>query len=425
MRIGLFSDTYPPFINGVSTSVQMLKRSLESLGHEVYVITINNEGKKYGYEENNTVIKIPGFKTGIYDYRLTSPYPRKAKKIIDDLNLDIYHSHTEFSMGIFARVLSKKNGVPLVHTYHTLYEDYMHYVTKGYFTRASKKIAKYFSVFFCDDMADELIVPTKKISVLFKKKYKVDKDIYVIPTGIEIERFYKENINIKKVKELKEKYKIKNDDFCILFVGRLAKEKNIDLLLEAQKEIKNKNIKLIIVGDGPDVLEYQSKAVELKIDDNVIFTGKVPWDEIPSYYHLGDLFATASTSETQGLTVIEAMAASVPPICIYDESFTNMVTDGVDGRFFKNEEEYIKIIEDLYNDRKELLKLQKGARRTSSVFSSKYYGESVIEVYEEAIRNHKYNEYRIINSFKKKIVGRKRQNVNSWKSKGISKKGKN
>ena len=404
MRIGLFTDTYPPFINGVSTSVFMLKKSLEAQGHQVFVVTLNNESFHYKFDENKTVIRIPGLPIGIYDYRVTSVYPIRAMNIIRKWKLDVIHSHTEFSVGTFARFVSRQYNIPLVHTYHTLYEDYVYYITKGYFDKPSKKIVEYLTQFYCDKTANELIVPTKKIYDLIKEKYNVDKNIYIIPTGIEVERFYKENVNQKKVDEIGKKLGLTKKDFCIIFVGRMAKEKNVDLLLSAQQKIneKDKNVKLIMVGDGPDLEEYKETCKKLGIEKNVLFVGKVPWEDVPKYYRLADIFATASTSETQGLTVIEAMAASVAPICINDESFKNTVVDGYNGEIFKDEEEYIYIVNDLKNDRKKLELLQKQARLNAEIHSSKYYGERVSSVYKHAIDNKKYDNYGVIG----KLVGR-------------------
>ena len=427
MRIGLFTDTYPPFINGVSTSVFMLKKALERQGHQVFVVTMNNETFHYGFDEDNTVVRIPGLPIGIYDYRVSTVYPIRAVNIIRKWKLDVIHSHTEFSVGTFARFISRQFNIPLVHTYHTLYEDYVYYITKGYFDKPSKKVVEYLTNFYCDKTANELIVPTKKIYDLFKEKYNVDKNIYIIPTGIEIDRFYQENVDKKSVEEIRKKLNIDKKSFNILFVGRIAKEKNIDLLLEAQKDLLNieKNINLIIVGDGPDMEEYKETSKKLGIDKNVIFVGKVPWEDVPKYYLLADIFATASTSETQGLTVIEAMAASIAPVCIDDESFKNTVVDGYNGEIFKDKEEYVKIVLDLKNDSKKLAMLQKQARLNAEIHSSKYYGERVLSVYEHAIENKKYDNFGVIGKIVGKIKNRekaKKNEVSSRKSKNISKK---
>ena len=408
MRIGIFTDTYPPYINGVSTSVYMLKKALERKGHQVFVVTINNDSLRYKFDENNTVIRIPGLPIGIYDYRVTNIYPIRAMNIIRKWKLDVIHSHTEFSVGTFARIISRQFNIPLVHTYHTMYEDYTHYITKGYFDKSSKKIVEYLTLFYCDKTTNELIVPTKKTYDLFKQKYGVDRNIYIIPTGIEIERFYTENVDNNKVEEIRKKLSLKEDSFNIVFVGRLAKEKNVDLLLNAQKNIveKSKNINLIIIGDGPDMDEYKKTVSKLKIDNNVIFVGKVPWETVPLYYRLADIFATASRTETQGLTVIEAMAASVAPICIDDESFRNTVIDGLNGKIFNDQEEYEKIVVELYKDRKLLNQLQKQARLNAEIHSSKYYGESVLDVYKHAIEHKQNDNYgvigKIVDKFKNK-----------------------
>ena len=430
MRIGLFTDTYPPFINGVSTSVFMLKKALERQGHQVFVVTMNNETFHYGFDEDKTVVRIPGLPIGIYDYRVSTVYPIRAVNIIRKWKLDVIHSHTEFSVGTFARFISRQFNIPLVHTYHTLYEDYVYYITKGYFDKPSKKVVEYLTNFYCDKTANELIVPTKKIYDLFKEKYNVDKNIYIIPTGIEIDRFYQENVDKKSVEDIRKKLNIDKKSFNILFVGRIAKEKNIDLLLEGQKDIiaKEKNINLIIVGDGPDMEEYKETSKKLGIDKNVIFVGKVPWEDVPKYYRLADIFATASTSETQGLTVIEAMAASIAPICIDDESFKNTVVDGYNGEIFKDKEEYVKIVLDLKNDDKKLAMLQKQARLNAEIHSSKYYGERVLSVYKHAIENKKYDNFGVIGKLVGKIKNRekgkkdKKDENSSRKSKNISKK---
>ena len=156
----------------------------------------------------------------------------------------------------------------------------------------------------------------------------ITKNINVIPSGIDIERFFEENVQKDKVKKLKEKYGITDKDFTIIFVGRIAPEKNIEFLLNAQQKLIEKNItniKLLIVGDGPEKDNYINISRKLNIFDKVIFTGKIPQEEIQYYYQCADAFVTASNTETQGLTVVEAMAAGVVPICINDMAFIDMV----------------------------------------------------------------------------------------------------
>ena len=389
MRIGIFTDTYPPFINGVSTSILMLQRALEKKGHEVFIVTVNPDDMTYKFENDKKIVRIPGIPIGIYDYRLTGIYPLRAINIIKKWNLDIIHSHTEFGIGTFARIMANQLDIPLVHTYHTMYEDYVHYITKGYFDGASKKIVEYLTKFYCDKTATELIVPTKKTYDLFKNKYKYNKTVHIIPTGIEIERFNKANFAKKELLELQKKLGIQKEDFVILFVGRLAEEKNVEFLIQVQKELakKYKHCKLMIVGDGPDSKKYKKMSIDYKIEDQVILTGKVPYEEIPKYYAISTVFATASTTETQGLTVIEAMAASLPPICINDESFNTVVIDGLNGFIFENKIQYKKIITKLIEDSQCIKKVGKQACASANPYSPKYFAERVLDVYMSAIEN--------------------------------------
>jgi len=388
MRIGIFTETYTPYISGLVTSEVMLKNALEKEGHEVYVVTANLESFKYDYNEQERVLKIPGLPTGIYDSRLTSIYPIQAVNKIRSWKLDVIHSQTEFAIGTFARLLSKQYNIPLVHTYHTMYEDYIHYITKGYFKRSSKKLVEYFTKFYCETTATELIVPTNKTYKLFKEKYKFEKNIHIIPTGIEVERFYQENINYKELNNLKKALKILKKDFVILFVGRLAEEKNVEFLINSQKSInsKRKNIKLIIVGDGPDKEKYEQLVEKLGLTKNIIFTGKAAWEEMPYYYHVANVFTTASKTETQGLTIIEAMASNTVPVCMKDEAFISMITEELNGLFFETKEEYENQIFRLYDNKEELQKFNHQARIQAEHYSSKSYAQKVLEVYERAIK---------------------------------------
>jgi len=424
MRIGLFTDTYPPFINGVSTSVYMLKKALEKAGHQVFVVTLNNSSLHYQFEEDDTVIKIPGLPIGLYDYRVTTVYPVRALNIIKRWKLDVIHSHTEFSVGTFARIIARQYNIPLVHTYHTMYEDYTHYITKGYFQNSSKKIVEYLTKFYCDKTANELIVPTKKTYDLFKQKYSVNKNIHIIPTGIEIDRFFTENVDKRKVAAIRSKLKISKDDFNIIYVGRLAEEKNVKLLIDAHKKIvaKQPNTNLIIVGDGPDMDSYKLRADKLGLGDRIIFTGKVPWEDVPYYYHMAKVFATASTSETQGLTVIEAMAAGVAPVCIDDESFRNTVIDGLNGAIFFTEDEYIKKVLELIKDEKKLNALRGQARINAETHSSRFYAEQALVVYNIAIKNKNHKNYGTLGKIVDKVKEKTSEKNNNRKPKNIFKR---
>ena len=381
MNIGLFTDSYPPYINGVATSVYNLREALKKLGHTVYIVTVNDSIIKHEYDEKEKVLRIPGIPIGIYDYRLSEIYSVSTVKIIEKWKLDVIHSHTEFGVGIFARILAKKFKIPLVHTYHTLYEDYTHYITHNHFDKLSKKIVKDLTKVYCVKTAKETIVPTEKIYKLFKEKYMITKNVSVIPSGIDIERFFEENVEHDKVEQIKEKYGITKDDFTIIFVGRLAQEKNIEFLLNAQQKLIEKrinNIKLLIVGDGPDKENYINITRKLNIFDKVIFTGKIEQDKIQYYYQCADAFVTASNSETQGLTVIEAMAAGVVPICINDMAFIDMLPK---KSLFNNQKEYINRLITFSADEELRKEYKAEIRKKAEEYSSNTYAQRVLNVY--------------------------------------------
>ena len=394
MRIGLFTDTYTPFINGVTTSIIMLEKALKQAGHEVFIVTVNSEDIAYKYEDNTRIVRIPGIPIGIYDYRLTGIYPLKALSIIKNWNLDIIHSHTEFGVGTFARIIAKQYDIPLVHTYHTMYEDYVHYITKGHFNRSSKKIVEYLTMFYCDKTAKKLIVPSKKTYQLFKEKYKVEKEIEIIPTGMELDRFFQEKFSQEEVMKTKRELGIRKDDFVILFVGRLAKEKNVEFLLESQSKIlkHNKKCKLVIAGSGPDYEHFIEYSKKLKIDKSVIFTNAIPWEEIPKYYQVANIFVSASKTETQGLTILEAMAASKPVVCIIDDAFKETVVSGKNGYMFETQEEYVKIVTQLMKDKKTLEKLAIEARKTAEQRTLKKFATQILKVYNSCLDECRQNK---------------------------------
>lgn len=416
MRVGIFTESYPPLVNGVSTSILMLEHALTKLGHEVFIITVSDNKKDYVLENNGHILRLPSVNlANCYDYKMTSVYPIKAVNMIKKMNLDVIHSNVEFTVGIFARVVSEQLSIPLVHTYHTNWEDYTHYITKNkkILDDICKKLLKYLVVFFEDKTVTELIVPSNKIYNLFKDKYKFTKNIHIIQTGIETSKFYKEKFNLKDINSLKKKIGIKKKDFVVMTVSRLAKEKSVDRIINNHKELVKKysNMKLLIVGDGPDIDKLKDEAKSLGVSDSVIFTGKVPLSDIPIYYQLGNVFVTASKSETQGLTVVEAISSSLPVVAVKDDSFVNSVIEDFNGFVFTDDEKYINSISKLYEDKDLYNRLSNQSRLLSEDFSSEYFALKVLKVYETAIENYKKDNKKIINKIKNNIASRKYKKI--------------
>ena len=387
MKIGIFTDAYEPHISGVTTSIKMLKTALEKMHHEVFIVTANLDNNKFIYDDKNRIIYLPGIKTGIYETKLTGIYSKKAMKIIKNWHLDVIHSQTEFGIGYFSRIVAKKLNLPIVHTYHTLYEDYVHYVTHGHFNNIAKKLAIKITKYYCEKKCDELIVPTDKIKDLFINKYNISQPINVIPTGIDIDKFKLTSNMKKEIESIKKKYKIKDTDFIIGSVGRIAPEKSFDKLLYNIKEMikVNTNIKVMLVGGGPDLDNLKELTKKLHLEDYVIFTDKVNYDLVPAYFNTFNVIVSFSKTETQGLTIIEGLAASKPTICIEDDSFKAMIEPNYNGYLFKNDNEFKDYIFKLMNDKKLYKDMSTNARNSTYKYSKEVFASEVLKVYHKAI----------------------------------------
>lgn len=389
MKIGIFTDAYEPHISGVTTSIKMLKTALEKMHHEVYIVTANLDNNKFIYDKKNKIIYLPGIKTGIYGTKLTGIYSKKAMKIIKEWNLDVIHSQTEFGVGYFSRIVAKKLSLPIVHTYHTLYEDYVHYVTHGHFDNFAKKLAIKITKYYCEKRCDELIVPTDKIKDLFINKYNIIKQVNVIPTGIDIDKFKITPSMKKNIQTIKNKYKIKDTDFIIGSVGRIAPEKSFDKLLYNIKDMikVNTNIKVLLVGGGPDLDNLKELTKKLNLENYVIFTDKVNYDLVPTYFNIFNVVVSFSKTETQGLTIIEGLAASKPTLCIEDDSFRSMIEPNYNGYLFKNDTEFKDYIFKLMNDKKLYKDMATNARNSTYKYSKEVFAADILKVYHKAIEN--------------------------------------
>ena len=393
LRIGLFTDVYYPFISGVVVAVDTLRKALEEQGHTVYIITMNTDLKTRRYIKKNNVLQIPGLPIGVMDFSVRVSYPYKAVKYIKDLNLDIIHSHTEFSMGLFAKSMAKKLGIPMVQTFHTLYEDAIDYVTKGYFPNTSRNILKVYMKKYFSKTISDIIVPTNKTKDFLKQRYHLKQNIHIIPNGIDTEKFYESNVSKNEIKKLRKKYGIDEDSFVVSWIGRLGYEKRVNYLIDGFKNVikDKKNAKLLIVGTGPEEDNLKELVNDLELNNYVIFTGKVSYDEIYKYYNLSNVIASASHFETQGLTLIEAFSASRPVVVVHDKSFTPIVKNGFNGMIFKNKHEYAKAIEYLIDNKDIYEEMKKNSFIFSKNFSLQNFACKVIYVYEKALDNYTTN----------------------------------
>lgn len=399
MRIGIFTDQYYPNISGVVTSIKMLYDGLQKLGHQVYIFTSFEDTKAESCQElrNPNVINLPGkaypFKE-LKDYRYTK-HPKQQLKLIQPFQLDIIHIHTEFGISKIAKLASKHFHIPIVHTLHTLYEDYLCYVSpffdKHFHNVMFKTLAKMF-IKSLSEVSTIEIVPTYKVLEVANKYY-MNGDIRVVPTGIELERFDSLSFTEQELINLKKAYQIPSDAFVFSYIGRTSAEKNIKVILEAfSKMNNNSNCILLIVGGGPQLEELKTLSKTLKIEDKVRFTDFIHLDRIPIFYHMSDVFVNASKSETQGLTYLEALASSLPVLVQKDPCIKNVVEDYYNGIYFDGVEELAEKMDEILKAPTTLKTIKANTRPSVEQYSKENYCKNIEAIYKEAIELYQSKE---------------------------------
>lgn len=333
MNIGLVTDTYLPDINGVVSSTVTLKHALEKAGHTVYVIT-NHAGTGIQFEDG--ILRLPGIKLkSFYGYKVSSPINVGAGSYIEDMHLDVIHLQTNFGVGLYGQYLANTMNIPLVDTYHTMYTDYTHYINpKGFVgvDRVSKDAIKAASRAVCNN-AQAVVAPSQKTREALIE-YGVLAPIYVVPTGLDLDKFMNVNPDSERVKEIRARVSTDPEDLILLFVGRLAKEKSLEIPIEAIVQNPDPHIHLAIVGGGPDEDFYRNLTDTLHGNDRVHFLGAAAPEEIGQYYQAFDAFVSASLSETQGMTYLEAMAAGKMVFGRRDEVLSELLDEDITGFYF-------------------------------------------------------------------------------------------
>lgn len=386
MNIGLFTDTYYPELNGVANSVFLLKKELEKKGHNVYVITTKTPGAP---SNEKGVFRVPSKAwTPAPERRIGLFYHPGIARQIRRMKLDIIHTNTEFMVGMFGRIMAHELFIPVVHTYHTIYEDYTHYIKKYISSeKRARFVAKQFSKFSVRG-AEELIVPTEKVAELMRR-YGVKPDINVIPTGIDLERFQTQEDETKRAK-LKASLGIPRDNKVVLYLGRISEEKNIDEVMEYLNRYmdKHSDVTFLVIGDGPYRSALERIAKGMKHKKQILFAGAKPWDEIVRYYHLADVFVSASTSETQGLTYIEALASGLPVVARKDPCLDGVLFHGENGYAFETEDSFIYGIDQILYNRREI-DYKKNATESAEQFSTEQFASRVENIYFHATNTHR------------------------------------
>ncbi len=382
MKILITTDLFRSTINGVVTSVLNLEEELEKQGHEVRILTVSDTGK--AYQEGN-VWYLRSVPSGIYPgVRIPVPGDGTYRRELTEWMPDVVHSQCEFCTFSYGKRIAEDTGAVLIHTCHTLYEQYTKYIPMGKYLGTPAVAA-------CMRMrlrsVDSIIAPTKKVERTFLS-YGVKKKTAIIPTGIRLDEF-SSSVSQEVLADLRRECGIGPGVRVVLSLGRLGFEKQVDELLYGWKEagIPPEEAILLIVGGGPAEESLRCLSEELGLSGQVCFYGMVDPKMVPAFYQLADLFVCASTSETQGLTYVEALASGLPLVCRRDPCLNGVLEHGKNGYSFRSREEFGGYVRELLHSREKRQSMGARSRELARAFGTEAFGRAVSSLYNSSVQD--------------------------------------
>ena len=308
----------------------MLEQQLRRRGHDVHVFAPKCNKWEENKKENIHYLTSAPF-IALKDRNVAFPGPAQLLNI-HPYKFDVIHTNSEFVMGHLGMHTARKEGCTLVHTYHTVWEDYTYYITHGTIIDGKAKgLTRKYSEWWCNRF-DRVIAPSEKTRNLLVS-YGVDSEIDVIPSGMDIARFAPALHNKQQREEIRRECGVHPGERVLLYIGRIAKEKNLMQILRVFPKLHEiyPDVRFVIIGEGPQREELAEMAGSLGVAEHVTQTGPKPWERIDQYYGIGDVFCSASHTETQGLTFIEAMASGLCVCAVNDPCLEGVITNGVNG----------------------------------------------------------------------------------------------
>lgn len=379
MKIAMMTNNYKPFIGGVPISIERLSQGLRDLGHEVVVFapTYKQQMAEKDVVRYRTLAEGPAGGIAI-------PYVWDAQidKVFEREKFDLIHVHHPMLIGKTAVSLSKKYRIPLVFTYHTRYEQYLYYL--GPVQYLKKAVPKYLNNFLTH--CDHVFAPTQGM-----EKYLVmdcgqnENKVSVLPTGLTADSFRTEEAESKAIRQ----HYCKEGENLFLSVSRLANEKNIYFLLKALANYKKRTdtpFKMLLIGDGPNREDYAKEAERLNLKEEVIFTGKIANAELKNYYAAADLFLFASKTETQGIVILEAMAAGLPVLAVKATGVEDLVRNGLNGFTVPEDADaFAGCMKDILSNKEKRMFLEAGAKRDAQEFHEEKVAALAAMRYEQVL----------------------------------------
>jgi 1,2-diacylglycerol 3-alpha-glucosyltransferase len=386
MRIAIFTNNYLPNPFGVSGSIESFRIELEKLGHTVYVFA----PKFKGYlDKNPNVHRYPAVDLKFRGIRfpVVIPYSCQLSRLLEKMEIDIVHAQHPNLLGWEARRWAKKKNVPLVFTWHTLYDQYTHFfplvpskLAAWWIIRDARKYA---------NRADQVIVPTNSVQKIIKQWGVTNLKLSVIPTGVDEAQL------AKPAREaIRRKYAIQDTEILLVVITRLTKEKNLEFLFNAVAKVlqKNKQVKFLVGGEGGLRGKLEKIAVDHDISAQVIFSGFIAAEVKKDYYGAGDIFVYASKSETQGMIISEAMYLGLPVVAVDAPGVRDLVTNQVTGFLVReNEVDFSKAVARLVADGDLRKRFAENAKKIARrEYTADVCSQKLLAVYEKAILTANY-----------------------------------
>jgi 1,2-diacylglycerol 3-alpha-glucosyltransferase len=381
MRIAHFTNTYHPVVSGVVRSISTFRQALTALGHNVFIFAQVASDYK---DEEPFIFRYPSIELPLtHNFPLAIPISPFMDKLLPSLKPEVIHSHHPFLLGRTAATKAEELGVPLVFTFHTRYREYSHYISLN-----QQLVKDAIDLWLGDYMVKchHIVVPSDSIKQMLVDKYGVTEQVTTIPTGIDLKPYQAADRQTIRQQHGWGKDKV------LISIGRLAKEKNWETLFAAAAQVIGRldGVRLVILGDGEERKALNKYAQELGIADQVEFTGIIPFDQVPLYLKAADLFCFASTTETQGLVTMEALAAELPVVAVDATGTGDVIEQGQQGLLTENDstalaQAIIRVLE----DPDLLARFRQAAIERARYFDMKLQAEKLVEVYHQAIEDKK------------------------------------
>lgn len=315
----MMTGTYVPTANGIAVSISQFKKTLEEMGHEVWVLAPHNPNAP---KKEIGVLRYPSLPNPLVkDYPIALvPGFKNIWEVFKNKRPDIIHTHHPFYTGSFARLLAQQLKVPIVFTYHTHYDQYSEKYIKFLPKKLKKEMVQNSVNKFCAKV-DHIVVPSNHVQEALKKNFPYQ-EMTVLPSGVSL------TLSNRSKSELRGELNLPFDKILILNVGRIAKEKNPRLLIDTIKKLP-KQYQLVLVGDGPYKTDLEKYVKKLNVTDRVTFVGKVAHEEIAKYFQSADVFLYTSETETQGIIFMEAMYVGLPIVSVDSPAARELTVNGI------------------------------------------------------------------------------------------------